>query len=76
MPRYYFNIYEQGCLIPDKEGTECPTVKAAREEAEASARELLADALKAHKEVNGKRIEIADVDGSVVGTIMVRDVLG
>jgi hypothetical protein len=76
MPRYYFNIYEQGRLIPDEEGAEFPTLKAARVEAEASARELLADALKGHVEVNGKRIEIADVDGLVVETIMVRDVLG
>ena len=76
MPRYYFNIYEQGRLIPDQEGTEFPTVKAAREEAEASARELLADALRAHKEVDGKRIEIVDADGAVVETVLVRDVLG
>jgi hypothetical protein len=75
MARYYFNIYEHDHLIRDLEGTELPTVKAAREEAEASAREFLADALRQHSEVNGKRIEIADANGSVVETIRVRDVL-
>jgi hypothetical protein len=62
-------------LIPDQEGTELPTVEAAHEEAEASAREFLADALRRHSEVNGKRIEIADANGSVIETIRVRDVL-
>jgi hypothetical protein len=76
MPRYYFNIYEHGRLIPDDEGMELPDAKAAHEEAEEGAREILADAIRAHNDVDGKRIEIADEDGSVLETIVVRAVLG
>jgi hypothetical protein len=35
----------------------------------------LADALRSHKEVDGKQIEIANQDGMVIEAIKVRDLL-
>jgi hypothetical protein len=75
MPRYYFNIYDHGRLIVDEEGTDLPDVAAARKEAEEGARELLADALRAHTEINGKSMEILDASGNLIATLKVRDVL-
>lgn len=75
MPKFYFHIRDDAGPIADNEGMEFADLKAARKEAEESARELLADALRTHKEVDGKRIEIADAGGSVLETIKVRDML-
>jgi hypothetical protein len=43
MPRYYFHIRNEDDLVPDVEGIEMPRARAAREEAEYAAREILAD---------------------------------
>jgi hypothetical protein len=75
MPKFYFHIRDDAGLIAGNEGMEFADLKAARKEAEESARELLADALRTHKEVDGKRIEIADAGGSVLETIKVWDML-
>jgi hypothetical protein len=75
MPRYYFNIHDDAGVIRDEEGMELPDLAAARTEAQEGARELLADALRAHKDVNGKRMEITDADGTVLESFKVRDML-
>jgi hypothetical protein len=75
MPKFYFHIRDDAGLIPDEEGMELPDIDAARKEAETGAREILADALRAHKEVDGKRIEIANQSGEVLDSFKVRDLL-
>jgi hypothetical protein len=51
MGRFYFYIRVGDRLLPDYEGEVLPDVAAARRAAERSARELLADAIKAGKAV-------------------------
>jgi hypothetical protein len=75
MPKFFFNIVDDACLIEDHEGMELPDLEAARNEARESARELLADALRAHKDVDGRRIEIANARGDVIAALNVRDLL-
>jgi hypothetical protein len=75
MPKFHFNIRDDQGLIPDEEGMELPDLAAARTEASEGAREILADALRFHREVDGKRIEIADERGEVIETLKVRDLL-
>jgi hypothetical protein len=75
MPTFYFDIRDTQNLYKDEEGMELPDLNAARREAEEGAREMLADALKGHKVVDGKRIEIADENRSVLEIIKVRDFL-
>jgi hypothetical protein len=46
MPKFFFSYRTGHHLAPDLEGTELPSLSAAREMAFGSARELLADAVK------------------------------
>ena len=75
MPKFHFNIHDDDGLIPDEEGLELPDLEAARFEATESAREMIADAVRMHKELDGRRIEIADGSGTVIESFKVRDVL-
>lgn len=75
MPKFFFNIVDDKSRVPDHEGMELPDLDAARNEAQESARELLADALRAHKDVDGRRIEIGNENGDVITALKVRDLL-
>jgi hypothetical protein len=75
MPRYYFHIRSSAGLIRDPDGTELPDLAAALAEAERSARDLLADLLKAGDVVDGQAFEISDAEGSVLARLPFRDVL-
>ena len=66
MGRYYFHLRQGDELIPDEEGTELPDVLAATREALQSARELLADAIKAGKPKVYDAFVIADEAGQTV----------
>jgi hypothetical protein len=76
MPKYFFNIYDRrrGPIF-DREGVDLPNINAAREEAKEGARQILADAIRSHKQIDGQRIEIIDGRGALVGTVIVRDLL-
>ena len=75
MPKFHFNIRDHRGLIPDIEGMELPDIAAARQEAEEGAREILAEALRYHEEIDGKRIEIVSETGDVIDILKVRDLL-
>ena len=62
----YFHLKEGDELIPDEDGTELPDVSAATREALQSARELLADAIKAGKPKIYDAFVIADEAGRTV----------
>jgi hypothetical protein len=66
MPKFTFNIVDDEQQLRDEEGMDLPDLEAARSEAQESARGRLADALRAHKDVNGRRIEIANAQGDVI----------
>lgn len=66
MARYYFHIKDGAELIKDPQGTELPTLHAARVQALASARELWADAIKSGKALGADAVVIADENGGTV----------
>ena len=49
MPKFYFNIRDDDGMIPDLEGMECRNLLAVKREAEASARELLIQDVRANR---------------------------
>ena len=75
MPHYYFHIRSSTGLIRDPEGAELPDLEAALLEAKRSARELLADLLKADAVLDGQVFEISDADGLVLARMPFRSVL-
>ncbi len=66
MARYYFNVRDMTGLIRDTEGTELADLEAAREEAQSSARESMAESLKDGRTLNHRRFEVADKSGATV----------
>jgi hypothetical protein len=75
VPRFYFHLRDGDDLIEDQEGILLPDMDAVREEAFASAREILAERLKAGELLDGQRFEIVDDCGVLQATIPLRDVL-
>lgn len=75
MPLYYFNINHNGRVVPDEEGSDLPDLKAAVIEAQECAREMLADHVRARASTTGKRIEITDEHGTVLGSVPLLDML-
>jgi hypothetical protein len=75
MGRFYFHIRLGDRLVPDEEGEVLPDVLAARREAERSARELLADAIKLGKAEVPEAFVIADEHGREIGTVPFAEVL-
>ena len=75
MPRFFFHLRDRVGLIEDLEGSEWPDFKAARSEALASARELLAAQLKANQTDGVEQLEICDALGHMLATVQLRDLL-
>lgn len=75
MPRFYLHIRDGGRLIADPDGSDLPDLDAARAEALASAREILAEKVKVGGVLNGQRIEITDAAGAVLATVPFRDAM-
>jgi hypothetical protein len=74
MPRYYLHVYDDLVAL-DGEGVELPGVKEVLIEAERGARELAADEVRQGTLHLDHRIEVADENGSVVATLMFRDLV-
>jgi len=70
MGRYYFHLrLDDDRIIADQEGTDLPDTVAARLEALAAARQLLADAIKSGSEHFPKAFVIADAEGHELETV-------
>jgi hypothetical protein len=74
MPRYYLHVYNDIVALDD-EGLERPGLREVLIEAERGARELAADEVRHGTLHLDHRIEVADENGSVVATIMFRDLV-
>ena len=74
MPRYFFHVYDD-LVASDEEGLELPGIKEALIKAERGARELAADEVMRGALHLDHRIEVADENGSVVATVMFRDLV-
>ena len=75
MPKYFLNIRDGEAFVPDEEGRYFPDLDHAIEEARQSARELLADQLRAGQKLDGQRIEIVDDRGRVLRQVIFKSVL-
>lgn len=60
MPRFYFHVREHDKLIRDLEGVEMPGVRAAFEEAQQAARDLMSERVKHGEVIDGQEFEVYD----------------
>jgi hypothetical protein len=75
MPHYFLHFRDGSATVKDLEGSELPDLQAAMNEAYEGARELLVSAIRSKGPVGTKRIEVADEGGTVVGTVVLRDLI-
>lgn len=73
--RYFFHVRDKQGLIKDEEGTELPTLAAARFEARLSARDFAMEDLRRGGPILVREIEIEDEKGNVLGTLPVLDIV-
>jgi hypothetical protein len=73
--RYHFNIVKPSGIVHDHEGTELPTLEAARAHAIRDARTLMSIAILEGIDVSGRKIEITDKDGEVLLVLSFRDAI-
>lgn len=64
--KYYFHVREHDTLIRDLEGVEVPGVRAAFEEAQKTARDLMSERVKHGKVIDGQGFEIYDTQHEAV----------
>ena len=78
MPRYYFDIYENGVIERDGEGVELSDVGAARLEASRAIRDAVLDELVEGKLADPRSayVEVRDKDGRVALVATYADTLG
>ncbi len=75
MARYYLHIRESGTLIEDFDGIDLPDLAAARAEALAAAREILAERLLGGDVLNGQTFEIMDDRGTLLASVPFKEAL-
>jgi hypothetical protein len=75
MTRFYFHIREGDKLQKDTTGVELPSVEAAREEALASARDILVDEIKHGDALDDRRFEVWDDMGVPHFILPLRDAI-
>jgi hypothetical protein len=71
--RYHFNIIKPSGIARDLEGTELPSLEAARAHAIEDARVLMSMAILEGRDISGRTIEVTSEDGEVVLVLAFRD---
>lgn len=74
MALFFFHLRDGDHFAEDLEGGEFLDLAAARNEAIAAAREILAERLKAGRQLNGQQIEICDNEGTRLDTVQFKSV--
>lgn len=69
MSRFYFHIRLRDQIVVDHEGSDLPDPAAAREEALASARQILADVIRSGSEDFPEAFVITDCEGRELDTV-------
>ena len=69
MTRFFFHIRDGSVFIEDPDGTELDDLDAARDEALASARDLVAARVKAGLVVDGRHFEITNEAGEILADV-------
>ncbi len=75
MPKFFLNLLEDGTRIDDPDGHELPALVSARAEAIRSAREIMAEDLRAGRPLHHGQIEICNNAGEVLEVVRFPDVL-
>lgn len=75
MPLFFFHIRNEFELVLDREGQEMPGVKAAFEEAQNAAREILAERVRSGDIIDGHEFEVHDQSGMKLFTLPFKSVL-
>jgi hypothetical protein len=75
MPKFFFHVRKNGELTEDQEGLELASVDAAREEATASAREMLAETIKMGRGDAPDAIVVQDSGGRQVYDVVLASLL-
>jgi hypothetical protein len=75
MPRFFFHIRDRDGLTEDPEGTELPDLDAARTDALAAARDILAERIAKDGRTGDPRFEIRDEAGRLLATVPFRDAM-
>jgi hypothetical protein len=73
MPRFFFHACSPGGRIEDPEGSDFTNLDAARADAVAAAREVLAEKIKAGEDARDWRLEITDEAGVLLATVRFGD---
>jgi len=69
MPRFFLHIRHGDELIEDVEGQELVDLDSARNEAAASAREILAERVKSGVPTDGVQVDVCNESGTVLATV-------
>ena len=75
MPRFFFHTRDHNEFVEDLEGADFPDLNAARRDAQAAAREMMAELLLRNDVVDGRRFEIANSDGDVLEVVPFRSAM-
>jgi hypothetical protein len=75
MARFFLHIEDGVQRIVDEEGSDLPSLSAARDEALASARELWAAAIIEQRDLSGRKFVVTDEKGRVLATLPFSDAL-
>jgi hypothetical protein len=75
MPRFYYHVRKGDLLIEDTEGVEVPGLRAAFDEAEQGARDLMAERVKHGQVIDGHQFEVHDELGTKLFTVPFKSVL-
>ena len=69
MPRYFFHHLTKAGTIWDHEGTELPDLEGGRLEAIQDARCLMAEAMRAGRDISSRSVQICNATGDVLLTL-------
>jgi hypothetical protein len=75
MPRFFFDLSEEGALTRDTAGLDFPGLEAALAQAAEGAREIVAHGIMKNQDLSAHAFSIRDEDGRTVATVRFRDVL-
>jgi hypothetical protein len=75
MPTFYFELQKPTDVVTDEEGQDLPTIEHARQEAIASAKELIILAIRGDRAVGVSTVRMLDERGQVVASVDLIDVL-
>ena len=73
MPRYYFHLHEPTQLTRDDFGLDLPDLARARVEAVRGVRSVLSEEIRAGRLDLRGRIDVADREGNILLTVLIRD---